>query len=86
MAANSALANYSSVVQQQPALSLATSPSGFTASWLASGVGFRLYSTVNLTTPTIWTPSSAVPVLTNGQWQLTLPADNTGTRFYRLQF
>ncbi|HEV2454415.1 MAG TPA: DUF2341 domain-containing protein [Verrucomicrobiae bacterium] len=80
---NSVLQSYSTVTRAVPALSLDIG--GGTASWAASGVGYALYTTTNLTPPIVWVPSSAQPVWTNNQGQANLPADNGGARFYRLQ-
>jgi hypothetical protein len=47
-------------------------------------VGFTLYTTRNLTPPVAWSVATNQPVLTNNEWQITLPA-NENLRFYRLK-
>ncbi len=86
VAANSALTTYATVTQQSPMLGLTSGASAITASWPASGVGFGLYSTTNLASPAIWIVVTNQPALSGGQWQVTLPPDNAGARFYRLEF
>jgi hypothetical protein len=87
VAANSSLANYSSVTQSPPLLSLTAAPAGFTASWPPNGVGFELFGATNLVSPVFWTLVPNAPVLTNGHWEVAIPVDtNNAARFYRLQF
>jgi formylmethanofuran dehydrogenase subunit A len=85
VASNSTLQNYSSVTQQPPALTIGSGVgNGTLLSWPGSGVGFVLYTATNLVPPVAWTLATSQPVLTNTQWQITLPVDsNTG--FFRLQ-
>jgi titin len=53
--------------------------------WTNIAPGFGLQQTTNLTPPVTWTPVTNVPVISAGQFVVTLarPADN---RFYRLNF
>lgn len=46
---------------------------------------FVLYSASNLTPPVLWTYATNTPVLSNGVWNLNLPAASDGIRFFRLQ-
>ena len=85
VAANSTLANYAPVSRSAPSLALSTGPGSLVLSWPANGVGFSLYSTTNLAPPVAWTPVTTAPTLTGNQWQVTLPANNAPTRFFRLQ-
>jgi len=87
IAANSTFENYSAVTQQSPALTLTlnSQPSTLNLLWPANGVGFALYTATNLVAPVAWTPANNQPIFTNNQWQINLPADNSGVRFYRLR-
>jgi hypothetical protein len=83
---NTSLANYTSVTRSAPALSIGGSSDGGTVlTWPASGVGFSLFTATNLTPPIIWTLATNQPVLSNSQWQITLPQDGDVSRYYRLQ-
>ncbi|HLX70543.1 MAG TPA: DUF2341 domain-containing protein, partial [Verrucomicrobiae bacterium] len=83
---NTTLANYTGITQAAPALSIGGSPDGGTVlTWPASGVGFTLYTATNLTPPITWTPATNQPAFSNNQWQMTLPPDQTTSRYYRLQ-
>ncbi len=76
----------SSVTQQPPILTLgAVSNTGMFLTWPGSGVGFMLYTTTNLLSPGTWTLATNQPSLINNQWQINLPADQSGARFYRLE-
>ena len=85
VAANAGLESYSAVTQQPPLLSIGANGGGLTLSWPGSGVGFALYSATNLAPPIVWTPATNPPALSNGQWQITIPAGSDTARFYRLQ-
>ena len=85
VASNSALASYSSVVQQPLALSVAGIGKEGLVYWPAHGVGAALRSATNLATPITWTPVTNQPVLVSNQWQITLPTDSSEARFYQLQ-
>lgn len=85
VASNSLLQSCSAVIRQAPALSVSIAGGSASFVWPASGVGYTLYTATNLTPPISWTPSAAQPVWTNDQWQISLPSDNAGARFYRLQ-
>lgn len=86
VASNTALANYTSVTQATPALSIGDSGTGATVlSWPASGVGFSLYTATNLIPPVTWTLATNAPVMNNNQWQITLPNDGNASRYYRLK-
>jgi hypothetical protein len=83
---NSTLANYSGIAQASPAVSIGGSADGGTVlTWPASGVGFALCYATNLMPPVAWTPATNQPSLTNNQWQIALPPDAAGSRYYRLQ-
>ena len=82
---NSVLASYSSVVQQPLAISIAGTGKEELVCWPAHGVGATLRSATNLAPPITWTPVTNQPVLVSTQWQITLPTDNSETRFYQLQ-
>jgi hypothetical protein len=83
VASNSLLENYSAVTQQPPALSIGLG-GGTLLSWPGSGVGFGLYTATNLAPPVVWTPATNQPVLTNDQWQITLPVGKS-TVFFRIE-
>ena len=82
---NSALASYSSVVQQPLAISVAGTGKEGTVYWPAHGVGAALRSATNLTPPVTWTPVTNQPVLVSTQWQISLPTDSGEARFFQLQ-
>ncbi|HEY2084215.1 MAG TPA: DUF2341 domain-containing protein [Verrucomicrobiae bacterium] len=83
---NTSLANYTAVTQAVPALSIGGATGGGTVlTWPASGVGFSLYTATNLTAPVNWMLATNQPVLSNSQWQITLPQDGSVSRYYRLQ-
>jgi hypothetical protein len=86
VAANPSFESYSTVTQQQPALtiSIGGNSSAF-LNWAGSGVGFGLYTTTNLVSPAGWTLASNQPVFTNGQWQINLAAATNAVQFYRLK-
>jgi hypothetical protein len=44
-----------------------------------------LYYTTNLVPTAVWTAVTNTPILSNGQWIVTLPAGTNGSGFYRLQ-
>ncbi len=86
VASNSTLANYASVSQAAPALSIGGSGDGGTVlNWPSSGVGFALYTATNLTPPVTWTLATNQPTFTNNQWQITLPPGPASSLYYRLQ-
>ncbi|HEY3853200.1 MAG TPA: lamin tail domain-containing protein, partial [Verrucomicrobiae bacterium] len=66
-----------------PVLSLQTSPTGpFTITWPASASGYQLYTTTNLTPPTVWTLVTGQSE-TNGTFFLPILPTNAG-QFFRL--
>ena len=85
VASNSTLETYSPVARLLPALSVSVAGGSASFDWAASGVGYALYAATNLTPPVLWVPCASQPVWTNNQWQVSLPPDNAGARFYRLQ-
>jgi hypothetical protein len=52
----------------------------------ATNVSVGLYSTLDLTPPTTWTPVTNLPAIVNGQWHVTVPIVPGGSSFYRLQY
>jgi hypothetical protein len=56
-----------------------------TLAWTNTPTGFVLEQTSSLSPPIQWTAVTNNPVLTNGQYVVTLPAA-TGNRFYVLSF
>ena len=54
-------------------------------SWPQSAGAAQLYCTTNLTPPVTWLVVTNVPVLSNGQWAVTLFAPANGAQFFRLQ-
>jgi hypothetical protein len=85
VASNSVLESYSAVTRSTPSLSVSIAGGSASFAWPAAGVGYALYTATNLTPPVAWVPSAGQPVWTNNQWQISLPPDNAGVRFYRLQ-
>jgi hypothetical protein len=84
IASNSLFNAPTSVVRQQPALSVALQAGALAASWPASGVGFALCSTTNLSAPS-WALTTNLPVFTNGEWRVNVAALNGSARYLRLQ-
>ena len=72
---------------------------GLTLQWPDSGTGIQsspktsgaelsqqnLYYTPDLTSPVVWTLITNTPVLSNGQWTITLPTDTNSKGFYQLR-
>lgn len=83
--ANGGLQSYTAVQQQTPTLGFTSTAGAVNLAWPASGVGFNLYTTTNLTPPVVWTPDTNAVVYTNNQWQTTVTAQSGPTQFYRLQ-
>jgi hypothetical protein len=68
-----------------PALSIASAGTNIFLAWpVASGTGYTLYSSTDLTAPGGWTPAVATVQTNGGQYVVTLSPD-TITRFFRLQ-
>jgi hypothetical protein len=83
--ANPGFQSYAAVAQQQPPLSFSSAGNGgLTLSWPGSGVGFALCTSTNLSLRGGWTLTTNEPVWSNSQWQISLPADGSNARFFRL--
>lgn len=86
VASNATFQSYSTVTQQPPVLAIgSTVGTSNVLTWPGSGVGFQLYTATNLLDSLGWAPATNQAVFTNGQWQIGLPVDPGGTRFYRLR-
>ncbi|MGH8022321.1 MAG: LamG-like jellyroll fold domain-containing protein, partial [Limisphaerales bacterium] len=85
VASNSLLQSYSAIMRSAPSLSVGVAGAIANFVWPATGVGYALFTATNLTPPVSWSPAGVQPLLTNNQWQISLPYGNTGSRFYRLQ-
>jgi len=85
VASNTALASYSPVTEQPPALALSRTEADLLLSWPASGLGFGLATATNIAPATSWSWVSTPAAFISNQWQITLPATNLGNRFFRLQ-
>jgi hypothetical protein len=83
VASNAAFVSFSTV-NPEPPLSVAASGNGAVLNWPTSAGPFTLYTATNLAPPAVWLPVTNPPVLTNGQWQISLPPAS-GSHFYRLQ-
>ena len=68
----------------EPPLSISSGGAGFQFNWSPGGAGFGVWQATNLFAPINWTPVSGTPVLSNGLWQLSVPAAGNGV-FYRLK-
>lgn len=67
-----------------PRLSLAPANGNqMVLSWTNAATGFRLRETEDLTPPVVWSAVTNLPVLSNGQWMVTLPRVSD-RRFYTL--
>lgn len=84
VASNAIFESYSPVTRPPPELSIGGQTDDLVA-WPAAGVGYDLYTATNLNPPIAWTLCTNQPLLTNNQWQVTLPPGNGGARFYRIQ-
>ncbi len=82
---NATLQTYSTVNRQSPDLTYGGSNNPTLLTWPASGVGFGLYTTTNLTPPVAWTLATNQVLFTNNQWQASIPPGSDMARFYRLQ-
>ncbi|MCX8091522.1 MAG: immunoglobulin domain-containing protein [Verrucomicrobiae bacterium] len=72
------------VLVSPPTLSIQKEAGGqVLLAWSAQGPPFALQVTTNLNPPVVWTAATNVPVLTNNQYIVTVPA-GIGNRFYRL--
>ena len=79
---------FSACVPVAPAPALTVSPAPnqqVTLAWTNTATGFVLKQTGSLSPPIQWTTVTNSPVLTNGQFVVTLSAA-AGSRFYVLQF
>jgi hypothetical protein len=65
-------------------LSVIGSAAGVTLSWPSYALGFSLESTGSPGPDAVWSPVVATPVVSNGQWQVTLPPP-AGTTYYHLR-
>jgi hypothetical protein len=85
-ASNTALASYSTITQQLPAMSLTADANGLHLNWPDNSVGFTLYIATNLAPPVTWLSVTNQVAFLNNQWQTDLPASAAPAHFYRLQF
>jgi len=82
-ASNTVFTTYAPAQAQRPQLSASASNGIVSLRWPGSGVGFGLYTATNIDQP-VWTMATNQAALSNGQWQIPLPAITTGNRYYRL--
>ena len=70
-----------------PSLTISWQPASgeLSVTWPAWAEHYSLYSTANLTPPIVWSPATNAPVLAGNVYVVTLAADSTGNRFFRLQ-
>jgi CotH protein/Big-like domain-containing protein/chitobiase/beta-hexosaminidase-like protein/lamin tail-like protein len=73
------------ITATRPTLSLTRAGANLTLSWPTNSANYGLYRTTNLITPVVWLQVTNTPVLSNGQWTLSLVPAVTGATFYRLQ-
>jgi len=83
VASNAVFVSFSPV-NPEPPVSVAAFVNGPVLSWPSTAGPFTLCNSTNLSPPVSWLPVTNPPLLTNGQWQITLPAAS-GSHFYRLQ-
>ena len=79
-------ATLSGVTNLPIAFSVSTGANDLLLSWPSSGLGLGLYSASNLVPPVAWILVTNQPLLSNSQWQISLPLDRRAIGFYRLQF
>ena len=53
-------------------------------SWPGWANDWSLYVTTNLTPPVVWTPVTTTVITNNGNFNVTLPVNATGAKFYQL--
>ena len=70
----------------QPALETLWSAPSFVLSWPDWASAYSLYSTTNLTPPSIWLSVTNSPVLNSNKWSVALPVGSTGIQFFRLMW
>jgi hypothetical protein len=86
VASNSSFENYSTVIQQLPALTISVGENNNAVlTWPGNGVGFALYMATNLMPPIVWTLATNLPALTSNRWQINLLGDSNNSVFYKLQ-
>ena len=85
VASNSTFLTYSSVMQQTPSITAALINSNITVRWPSHGTTFNLYTTTNLSPPTVWSPVTNQATLVSNEWSLTLPLAVGTNRFYQLR-
>ena len=66
-------------------LNIRSTANGLVLTWPLSGAGRSLRTTTDLKPPAVWSPIAAEAQNTGTVYQLTLPPDSSGQRFYRLQ-
>jgi hypothetical protein len=59
--------------------------SNLTLQWPATNGAFNLAWATNITSPTVWEISTAVPYFLSNQWWVTEPVRTGESRLYRLQ-
>jgi hypothetical protein len=69
--------------QPAPILTIISSGANVILAWPTNAIGFTLYSTTNLVSPTLWNAVSPAPVVINGQNVVTNPISGA-QEFYRL--
>jgi len=86
VASNSTWQNYSTVVQQQPMLTIGADPGGNVClNWPGYNTGFGIFTATNLAPPVVWTLQTNQPVFVSNRWQIVLPPDDGKIRFYQLK-
>jgi len=66
-------------------LQIQAAPGGAVITWPADAGAFFLYATTSLSPGSGWTPTTNVPVFSEGRWVVTLPVETNRMQFYRLQ-
>jgi chondroitin-sulfate-ABC endolyase/exolyase len=66
-------------------LAIVSSPDGLALTWPADIGSWMVYGATHLEPPVIWSPVGASLLLTNQQWQVSLPPATNPASFYRLQ-
>src|SRR5262249_13679931 len=79
-----ASSTFSTLVLNPPDISVSSGSGSLFLTWPLSGVSFGLYTASNLIPPVAWNLVTNPPLLTNGQWQISLPIQSGPTSFFRL--
>ena len=73
------------MVASPASLQIRSTPGLVVLTWPPDAGNYSLYATTNLVPGATWTPTTNVPVFSEGQWVVTIPVGTNRAQFYRLQ-